>query len=167
MSYRNDGRKSDFSIFGGLDKLLNFVSDMVENGKDEANIRGEIKPDENHNSNITGKYGFNIKLGANTADTAEKLKTFNDLFGKKSGGFYASELAADVFEDEDEVTIVAELPNTKREDIQLLISDKTLSLNVCKNGICHTKNVELKFIPDINKTSETFNNSIYSAIIKR
>ena len=40
----DDGWGDNIPIFGGLDKFINLLSDMVDNDKNEVNLSGDIKP---------------------------------------------------------------------------------------------------------------------------
>jgi len=163
MRNRDNSGNHDFSIFSGLDKIINVVADMVDNNKDEMNINGVIKPDDH--KKIVGKYGINIKLGPGDTGDINRMKSFNDLFDKKDDIPKIVIPVTDIFEEKDKITIVAELPGVENEDVVLNLDGNTVTLTAVKNDICYSKKVILKFIPDSNKLKESFNNSIYSVEI--
>ncbi|OGO93635.1 MAG: hypothetical protein A2Y17_00820 [Clostridiales bacterium GWF2_38_85] len=154
---------NNFSLFGGFDRLINIISDMVDNDKKEVDIKGDIGPDSQRK--VTGKYNFNIKLGPDSKESIEKIKAFDDIFNKKEDPGKTEELNVDIIEYEDKITIISELLGVNRENIQLSLSEKSIELSVLKNGVRYIKKIPLRFIPDPDKTVENFNNSIYSAII--
>jgi HSP20 family protein len=154
-----------FSIFGGLDKFVNIVSDMVENDKDQVKLSGDLGT---NSERIKGKYGLNIKLGpgAGSSDGVKDFdKAFDALFEKKAAP-KTTEPVTDVFKEEGAVTIVAELPGVDRDDIELSLSDDSVTLSASKNGVTYLKKVMLSFIPDSGTVKENFNNSIYSVSVK-
>ncbi|MGB8454950.1 MAG: Hsp20/alpha crystallin family protein [Anaerocolumna sp.] len=165
MRNRDEDGNNFFSLFPGLDKFINVVADMVDNEKDEVNIKGDIKPDNQRK--ITGKYGINIKLGTDGTNSFNDTKSFDKIFTKKENGPKKVVPVTDIFEDEDKVTIVAELPGVEKEDIELNLDENTVSLTASKKDICYTKQVALKFIPDYSSIIESYNNSIYSVMIKK
>lgn len=160
MKGSNDG---NFSFFGGLDKILNMVTDMIENDKDEKNIEGTIRNDEHK---IAGKYGINIKLGQDTAHNAEKLKTFSGAFSRRDEP-KTEEPVTDIYDEKDKVTIIAQLPGVRAEDIELSVDGDKVTIIAPKNGLCYKKSLMLGFISDGRDIKESFNNSIYCAVIPK
>ena len=112
MKITDNDNGSIFSVFSGLDKFINIVSDMVESEKNEVNISGDMKPD--NENKISGRYGFNIKLGPESAGGAPADQAFNNLFVRKDGAPKTVEPVTDVFEEENSATIVAELPGVEK-----------------------------------------------------
>jgi HSP20 family protein len=166
MRNNDDNRDGNFlNIFSGLDKFINIVSDMVENEKDEVKINGTFKPDEE--KKITGKYGFDIKLGVNGAEKKARIKSLDEIFDKKDNTPKSIEPVTDVFEDDEKVTIVIELPGVTKDDISLSLDGNTVTLNASGNSTCYVKKIVLKFAPDYNAIKENFTNSIFSVVIKK
>lgn len=165
MKNRDEDRSSIFSIFSGLDKIVNVVADMVENNKDEMNINGMIKPD--NQKKIIGKYDVNIKLGSIDKDNYNNVKSFNDIFDKNKNTPKIVIPVTDIFEEEDKIIIVSELPGVEIEDIELQFEDNRVTLTAVKKDTCYSKKVALKFIPDSSTIKECLNNSIYSVEIKK
>jgi HSP20 family protein len=165
MKNRSGDDGNYISIFGGLDKIINMIGNMVDNDKDELNLNGVIKP--KGENKITGKYGINVKLGTADASGVERIKSLNDIFDKKENTSKNTEPATDAFEDDEKVTIVVELPGVEKKDIRLVLSGNTVSIGAMGGGVCYSKKVELKFSPDYNSIKENFNNSIYSLEISK
>jgi HSP20 family protein len=161
---KKDEENNIFSVFNGLDKIINIVSDMVENDKKEVNVSGDIVPD--HEKKIVGKYGFNIKLGPESISSPNQIKTFNDMFDKKFDAPKTVEPVTDIFEEEEMVTIVLELPGVEKEDIGINLNGKSITITAAKNGTSYLKKIVLKFDPDPGTLKENFNNSIYSISVK-
>jgi HSP20 family protein len=160
----NDG--NFISIFGGLDKFINMMADMVDNDKDEMKVSGTFKPDLQ--KKIIGKYGINVKLGAGNTGSSERIKSLDDIFERNTNSTKVEEPATDVFEDEDKVTIVIELPGAEKEDIHLSLEGRVVTINAVGGSTRYAKKITLKFNPDYNSVTEHYNNSIYSVeIMKR
>jgi HSP20 family protein len=158
----DDGRDGHISIFGGLDKIINLVGNMVDSDKDEVNRSGVIKP---HGDNkLSSKYSFNIKLGA---DGKERIKSLDEILDKKASPAKCSEPVTDVFENVDKVTIVIELPCVEKDDIRLNIDGSAVTVSAEGCGICYFKRIALKFTPDYSSIKENFSNSIYSLEITK
>lgn len=161
MKNNDEDRGSFFSMFTGIDKLFNVVADMVENEKDEVHINGEIKPD--NQKKIIGKYGINIKLAPDKLDSLSSIR-FDDKTNRKESQKIVIPVT-DVFEEEDKITIVSELPGIKKDDIEFNIDKNTITFTATKKDVCYSKQVELDFTPAKASIKELFNNSIYSIMI--
>ena len=162
MKNNNGNGRMPFS--GGFDRFIDIIADMIEKKQDEMHINGEIKPE---NTKITGKYGFNIKLGP---DGMQGINhgAFDDAFAEKKADTPKTvEPATDLFEEEDKVTLIAQLPGVKAEDVELAVDGYTVTLTAPKKEFCYIKKVRLKFVPEKERIKEDFNNSIYSAEILR
>ncbi|GEM_PF-4875496 len=162
MKNNDEDRGGFFSMFTGIDKLINVVADMVEKDKEEVHINGDIKPDNQRK--ITGKYGINIKLAPDKLDGFSNIR-FDDTTNRKENGPKIVVPVTDVFEEEDKITVVSELPGVKREDIEFYLDRNTITITATKKDICYSKKVELDFIPERDSIKENFNNSIYSLMI--
>ena len=149
-----------FSIFTGIDKLINVVADMVDNGKEEVNILGDINKD---NKKLTGKYGFHVKLGPEKLDHLSDInlnKIIEEFNPKK-----AIEPITDIFEEEDRIIVVSELPGVLKDEITLKLDQNVLSFTAEKKDLSYAKRIELDFVPERELISESFSNSVYSITI--
>ena len=160
----DEDNKGIFSFFTGLDKLINVVTDMVDNEKDEVFLKGDIKGD--HQKKVVGKYGINVKLGADKIDGFRNLK-FEDKIFDKNTSLKTVVPVTDVFEEEDKITIVSELPGVEREDIELCLDKNTVKFIATKKDVCYSKQIVLDFIPAYSSIQESLQNSIYSIIIRK
>lgn len=167
MRNNDDNLNNIFSIFTGtgIDKLINIVADMVDNNKDEMDIKGDIKPDNQHK--ITGKYGVKIKLGPSGMDNIDNIKDLNTIFNKQESTKKVVVPVTDIFEEKDSVTIVSELPGVLKEDVELEFDGNAVTLNAARNNTSYSKKITLKFTPDLKSVVESFHNSIYSVVIKK
>ncbi|MCY6354431.1 Hsp20/alpha crystallin family protein [Clostridium sp. ZS2-4] len=158
------------SIFKGLGKFINIVADMMENEEDELDISGNIN-DPSKKTNIVGKYGVNIRLGAdkishgNRINNLDKIK--DNLIEKKEQIEKKMEPAVDIFDQNDKVIVVLEMPGIKEEDIQCKLDEKIIKVRALGNGVFYSKDIKLKFNPSRDKIKTKLNNSIYSIIIDK
>ena len=162
---KDEEHGSFFSLFSGLDKFLGIVSDMVETDKKEVKLSGDIGADGE--KKITGKYDFKVKLGPDFADGTGMSRGFDDLFEKKPARPKTAEPAVDIFEDENGITLVAELPGVEKDDIELNLTEGMLTLNASRGEVSYLKKVPLKFSPDPATLQECFSNAIYSVSVRR
>jgi HSP20 family protein len=162
---RDDENSGFFSIFSGLDKFINIVSEAVEHDKKEVSISGDIG--SGPEKKIAGKYGINIKLGPEAFSGVEKIKNFDEFFNRKDDLPKTTEPVTDIFEEEDGVTIVAELPGVSENEIMLRLNENIVTVAAEGRGISYLKKIKLKFTPNPDTLIESFSNSIYSVYIKK
>lgn len=164
MKNSGDDKNNFFSLFGGMDKIFNIVSDMVENEKDHVTMSGDIKSEDQ--KKIVGKYGVNFILGP---DKLDGFKNFSSHSQGNKNDNQPNIIApmTDIFYEEDNITIVAELPGVKKEDIELHLDQKILTFNASKKDGIYSKRIELDFAPDYQSITENFHNFIYSIVIKK
>lgn len=150
MSDKNrDERELGFgNIFKGLGNFVDILSDIVEKGESLKKLEGDIKK-IGKADNITGKYGISVHLG-----NIDKLKEFTE-FGKKNAD-KGSELitpATDVFNEGNEITVVAEIPGIEEEDITCKIENNIFYLYANRDNHKYYKEMELEDIYIIDKCS--------------
>lgn len=163
MKNNDDDRSNVFSFFTGLDKLFHVVADMAENDKDEVFLQGDIKT--NPKKNI-GKYGINVKLGSDKLDNFHVFN-FDEKLHREDSKLKTVTPVTDVFEEQDKVTIVLELPGVEKEDIELRLDKNIVTITASKKDTCYSKQVTLGFFPEYSMVKEYFQNSIYSVMITK
>ncbi|MDF2543917.1 MAG: hypothetical protein K0S47_3635 [Herbinix sp.] len=163
MKNIDDDNGNFFSLFTGLDKLIHVVADMAENNKDEVLLKGDIK--SNQNKNI-GKYGINVKLGTDKLDHFHEFQ-FSDKQKKDENKMKTITPVTDLFDEEDNVTIVVELPGVEKDDIELNLDKNIITITASKKDTLFSKQITLGFIPEYSKVKENFQNSIYSVMISK
>lgn len=170
MRNRDDDRKTNLgSIFKGLDRFINIVADMMENDKNEIDIKGVLN-DPDKDKKIVGNYGFNIKLGGDKIEGLEKINTLNSIMNNTNNGIIVPkriEPVTDIFNEEDKIIIVMELSGVLEEDIALEIDENILRISAEGNGNCYSKTVNLEFNPKMEDVTLKLNNSIYSIVINK
>jgi HSP20 family molecular chaperone IbpA len=155
------------SIFKGLDKFINIVNDMVENEKNEVNINGSLGND-NKNNKVLGKYGLNIRVGANDLSSFNKMNTIGSTGSRKGPTSKLIEPpSTDVFDEESSVIIVMELPGVLISNIEYELQDNTITVRASAGINNYYKNINLKFKPSEEDITENLNNSIYTISIRK
>ena len=154
------------SIFKGLDRFINIVADMIENDTNEVDINGTLN-DLEKEKKIAGKYGVNIKLGGERFGGQRDIDKFKNNSSLDKIIPKVIEPITDVFEEEDKVIIVMEIPMVKEEDINLEINENILTINAVSNESRYYKNIKLKFNPIESNVKAKLNNSIYSIVINK
>lgn len=159
----DEDKKSNLnSIFKGLDKFINLIADMIESNKDQLNINGDINKDK-----LAGKYGFNIKLGSNNLNGIDRINEINKRIKNVQKKMKPIEPSTDIFDEEDKVIIVMELPGIKDDEIQLDINNNIITIRASGTKSNFYKNISLKFTPKTEDITAKLNNSIYSIIINK
>ena len=159
------------SLFKGLDKFIGLMADMIEEQKDEIDIKGAINDPDKKNG-ITGSYGFNIRLGAENINKIQERMNIiedrvNNIQDKVKKAPVATEPLTDIFEENEKVTIVMEFPGVKEEDIHINIDNSLITVTANNRSTSFSKQVPLKFTPEMKNISAKLNNSLYVIIINK
>ncbi len=117
-------------ILKGLGDLVEKLQDLEERGEISrtGNIRGE-------GDKIRGIYGFSVKVGL--GDQGPRIEPFGNIRrDAKSGKTEVQEVRepmVDVFDEDDRLLVLAELPGISREDVKLELEDDVLTI-VAEHG---------------------------------
>ena len=113
-------------FLGGLTNLLEKLGELAEKGE-ELHRTGELGDKE---GKIRGVYGFNIKVGL--GEEGVKVEPFGNVHkDEKTGEAVVSEIReplVDVFDEEEHVLVVAEMPGIGQEDVDLSVRDDILTI---------------------------------------
>jgi HSP20 family protein len=112
-------------LFKGLGNFVDLLSDLLETGE-EISRTGEFKV-KDLGDRVRGVYGFSIRTGIGGAP---RVEPFGNIRSTEEGPVVADvrEPLVDVFDEEDEIVVVAELPGVGEDEIQIEIQDDVLSL---------------------------------------
>ncbi len=159
MKDHNEDNTPMSSLFNGLDKIFNVVADMVDQNKDRGNNKVNIQKE------MSEKYGVNIKVGmigrdfwnspGNPGNAAEKERATKIITP-----------STDIFEEEDRLIIVMELPGVEKEDAKVTINENRITLTAKAKEVCYKKEITLAFEPE-DTVKDYFNNSIYSIEVRK
>lgn len=127
--------------FGGLFKGINNLIDMASKLSDAA---GEIKEtgEIKLGKEIKGMYGFNIRT---MAGGTPRVETFGNIKKTPKGPVIEEERepVVDVFDEEDHILIVAELPGVSENDVDLEVKGDILKLSAKSGDRKYSKEILL------------------------
>jgi HSP20 family protein len=136
--WRNKRKRPEFDILEAFSEIENFMLEMIK--------KSELEPEVNHYI-----YVFSIK--------EKPCKKANQQFEKLNRIYIPEdreqqEPLVDIFDREKEVLVVTELPNIKKEDIELYEKDNILTITVDKLQKQYFKAIELPTKVDIKNAPD-------------
>jgi HSP20 family protein len=128
-------------ILKGLGDLVDRLSELAESGE-ELSQTGEI---QDKKKQVKGIYGFTVKVGL--GGERSRVEPFGNLRkDEKSGRTVVQEYrepVVDVFDEEDYVLVVAEMPGISSEDIQIEVDEDVLTFSAEKGDKRYRKEILL------------------------
>ena len=141
-----------------MGNLLEKLGELGEKGE-ELHKTGEFGGPE---SNVRGVYGFNIKVGL--GEEGVKVEPFGNVHkDERTGEAVVSEISeplVDVFDEEECVLVVAEMPGVAEEDIELVLRDDILTIAGARGQKKYRKEVLLPQSSGSEQMSYTCRNGI-------
>jgi HSP20 family protein len=145
-------------FFGGLGTLLEKLGELAETGG-ELRKTGEIRGKDDK---LRGVFGFNIKVGL--GDEGIKIEPFGNVRKDKETGrpvvHEVREPMVDVFDEQDHVLLVAEMPGVSETDVRIELKDDILTLSAAKGDTKYSKEVLLPQAFTAAQMSHTCRNGI-------
>ena len=145
-------------ILGGLTDLIEKLGDLAEKGE-KLSKTGDIQFKD---KDLKGVYGFSVNVGLGGKGT--KVEPFGNIRkDEQTGEPVVQEIRepmADVFEEEDHILVVAELPGISVEDVRIEIKDDLLTIYAEKGDKKYRKEVLLPKSYPRDKMEITCNNGI-------
>jgi len=130
-------------IFKGLGDLVEKLSDLAEKGE-QLSRTGEFQLGD-EGKGLKGVFGFSVKTGLGGKEV--KVEPFGNISKDKATGkpmvHELREPLVDVFEEEDHVLIVAEMPGIEAEDVEVEIQDDILTLSAKRGDKKYRKEILL------------------------
>ena len=150
-------------LFKGLDKLVDLAGKLEQTGA--LNREGEINLDH-LKKGMKGVYGFTIK---SAVGGAPKVETFGNIIKTPQGPKVNEEREpiTDVFDEQDEVVIIAEMPGIEEADIVVDINDDILEISTRNAKKSYRKDLLLPFKSDKNIVQQKYINGILEIRIKK
>ncbi len=149
---------SGIGILKGIGDVLEKLNQLAETGQ-ELSRSGEIREGER----VKGIYGFTVRTGLG-GERGPRIEPFGNIRqDARTGRAIVQEVrepVVDIFEEEDSVLIVAEMPGVTLEDVKLAISDKVLILSAEHEGKKYRKEIELPRSFSRNKMQVSCNNGV-------
>lgn len=141
---RAGGAEGGFDgILKGLGDLVEKLSGLAEKGE-QFSRTGEFQLGD-EGKGLKGVFGFSVKTGLGGREV--KVEPFGNIIKDKATGksmvHELREPLVDVFEEEDHVLIVAEMPGIEGEDVQVEVQDDILTLSAKRGDKKYRKEILL------------------------
>jgi HSP20 family protein len=165
MSEKRTDRTSHGGIETGLGGMLKGLGDLVEKLGELAETGQELsKTGEIHGSGkeVRGIYGFTVKVGL--GEEGPRIEPFGNIRrDAKSGKTEVQEVRepmVDVFEEDDHLLILAELPGIGKDDVRIDLEDDVLTISAEKKDKKYRKEVLLPRSVSKEKMQVSCNNGV-------
>ena len=160
------GIEFDFSfgnLFKGIGNLFDLISKMAEEGKEEYTRAGEIK---GLGDKVKGVYGFSIKMGLGGKPVIE---SFGNIRATERGAVVAEvrEPIVDIFEEEESLVLIAELPGVEEKDICVEVKGDILDLVAETRDRKYQKEILLPAPVDAKSMETSYKNGILEIKLKK
>lgn len=146
-------------ILGGLGGLLEKLGELAEKGE-ELRKSGVL---ESSDKKIQGVYGFSIKVGTGQ-EGGLKVEPFGNVRkDEETGKTVVDEIRepmVDIFEEQDHVLVVAEMPGISQEETKLDLKDDILTITAEHGDKKYHKEVLLPAVFAPEKMSHTCRNGM-------
>jgi HSP20 family protein len=115
-------------------------------------------------------YGYSVRVGP---DGKPVIREFGNMKPSIEEGRPPLDLQekreplVDIIEQNGELRIVSELPGVDKEDIQLYVTENSLTLNVEKPGRNYYKELELPFQVDPNSAKSNYRNGVLETNLRK
>ncbi len=135
---------------GGIDGLFKGLAELVEKLGELAEKGGELSrsgdiPLRGHDKDLKGVFGFSVKMGLGKEGV--KVEPFGNVSRDETTGKAVvdeiREPLVDIFEEEDHVLIVAEMPGIEAQNVVFELRDDILSFSAQKGDKKYRKEVLL------------------------
>lgn len=129
-------------FLGGLGNLLEKLGELAEKGQ-ALKESGVL---ESKDKKVQGVYGFSIKVGKGDEGGVQVEPFGNVRRDEQTGETVVDairEPMVDVFEEQDHVLVVAEMPGVSQEDIRLELRDDILTITAEHDDIKYSKELLL------------------------
>ncbi len=146
-------------LFKGVGSLLEVLSKMAEEGKEETTRMGTI---EGLGGRAKGVYGFSVRLGAEGEPVVER---FGNIGETPSGAVVAEtrEPLVDVLDEEEGILVVAEMPGVDEKEIRVRAEGDVLKIMASGGQRRYHKEVLLPSPVDPGRVATSYKNGILEA----
>ncbi len=166
---RNGGSDAEFDFLGlgglfkGIEKLVDLAGKLEQTGA--VSREGELNFDQ-MKKGMKGVYGFTIK---SAVGGSPKVETFGNIVKTAQGPKVNEEREpiTDVFDENDEVVIIAEMPGIEESDILIDLKDDILEISTKNKKKSYRKELLLPIKPGINSIQQKYTNGILEIRIKK
>ncbi|ACF44043.1 Hsp20/alpha crystallin family protein [Pelodictyon phaeoclathratiforme] len=150
-------------LFKGIEKLVDLAAKLETSGS--INREGEFNLDS-LKKGMNGVYGFTIK---SAIGGAPKVETFGNIIKTPQGPKVNEEREpiTDVFDENDEVVIIAEMPGIEESDIIIDFKDDILEISTKSRKKSYRKELLLPITSDNQVIKNKYTNGILEIRIKK
>ena len=150
-------------IFKGIGNLIDSFEKVMEEGKEETTQTGEIK---GFPGKVKGVYGFSVKMGIGGTPVIEK---FGNIKETEMGVEVETvrEPLTDVIEEEDKVSVIAEIPGVDEDKIKTEIKGDILNLEAHNKDIKYAKEILLPCAVEEKNIKYSYKNGILEITIPK
>ncbi|MFT7158625.1 MAG: HSP20 family protein [Algoriphagus sp.] len=151
-------------IFKGFEKLVDLAGKLQD--QNEINKEGEINLDQ-LKKGMKGVYGFTIKSAA--AGGKSTVETFGNIKKTPEGPKVEAEREpmTDMFDEKDEIVIIAEMPGIEENDVTIDLKGDMLDISAERNTRKFHKELLLPLKVEQEKMKVKYNNGILEIRIKK
>jgi HSP20 family protein len=165
MTKKNGEKTSEGGFELGLGGILKGLGDLVEKLGDLSKTGEQLsQTGEIHGpgKDLKGIYGFTFKVGL--GDDRPRVEPFGNLRQDRESGHTVvqevREPVVDVFEEEDHVSVLAEMPGVAVEDVQIAVEEDLLTISAQRGDKKYRKEVLLPASYAREKMQVTCNNGV-------
>jgi len=158
------GKLSLGGLFKGIEKLIDLAAELKEAG---GEIRKEGEIDLSHlKEGMKGVYGFSVKTAVGGKPIVE---TFGNIKKTPEGPTVTEEREplTDVFDEKDEVVVIAEIPGVSEDGVSVDLKGDILEISAAGKNRKYRKEVLLPVQVKKETLSYTFKNGILEVRIKK
>ena len=145
-------------ILKGLGDMVEKLGELSEKGE-QLSRTGEL---QGLGKDVKGIYGFTVKVGL--GNDGPRVEPFGNIRQDRESGHTVvqevREPVVDVFEEDDHVLVVAEMPGVSVEDVQITVEDDLLTISAQRGDKKYRKEVLLPASSTREKTQVTCNNGV-------
>lgn len=160
---------ADFDLFGlgglfkGLEKLVDLAGKLEEEG--EIRKEGDISFDH-LKKGMKGVYGFTIKTAVGGSP---KVETFGNIKKTPEGPKVDEEREpiTDIFDEKDEIVIIAEMPGIEQDEINIDLKADILEISTLSKKRSYRKELLLPVKVSKQNLRHKFTNGILEIRIKK
>lgn len=150
-------------LFKGMGSLFDLIDKMAEEGKSE-----EVQAGEKDVLGGKGKavYGFSVRVGLGGKPVVE---SFGNIRATETGAVVAEvrEPLVDVFDEENEIRIIAEIPGVEEKNIKVEVKDDILTISAEAGERKYQKEVLLPHAVEQQITGRSYRNGVLELKLRK
>lgn len=153
-------------LFERLGDVVDLVGKLAEAGEKHVERRGEFRV-KGLGDQARGVYGFSVRSGIGGGKP--KVEPFGNVHASEDGLVVddVREPLADVFDENDEIVIVAELPGVAESNIAIRFESDTMMMIKTRGERHYVKEVALPSAVDPKTLKKSYNNGVLEARVDK